>query len=181
MKIGEPQWCQANARYARYARLLQESGSLESFMNISAYLTSMAMVFLGVVASSSALAQDASKPSLDGYSPVSYFTENKAERGSPEFAVVHDNNIYYLTSRAQVEIFRKNPDKYRPRHKVCTYSLALGKVRPLDPTNFKIVDGTLLLFHRSDDLDGLERWNKSELSEQEMLRRADSNIFRLRF
>lgn len=120
-------------------------------------------------------------PSIGGYSPVSYFTENKAERGSPEFAVEHDGRVYYLTSEAQVALFNANPDKYRPRHRSCPYSLAYGMVLPLDPTNFKVIGDSLLLFHRSEEKDALVEWNNSELSEEELLRRADANLFLIEF
>ena len=145
----------------------------------------LSAVLLGALFSSSVLAQNAgtpgATPAIGGYSPVSYFTKNKAELGSPEFAVEHDGTVYYLMSQEQVEIFEKNPNKYRPRHRSCPYSLAFGKILPLDPTNFKIVGDTLLLFHLSDDENGLQLWNDSEISEDELMRRADANLFRLRF
>ncbi len=145
----------------------------------------LSAVLLGALFSSSVLAQNAgtpgATPAIGGYSPVSYFTKNKAELGSPEFAVEHDGTVSYLASQEQVEIFKKDPNKYRPRHRSCAYSLALGKILPLDPTNFKIVGDNLLLFHLSDDEDGLQLWNDSEISEDELMRRADANLFRLRF
>ncbi len=121
------------------------------------------------------------RAAIGGYSPVSYFTENKAEPGDPKFAVTHDGATYFLTSAAQVALFEADPDRYRPRHKSCTYSLAFGMVLPLDPTNFKIIDDTLLLFHRSEEKDALLEWNTSDVDEAELLRRADANLFRLKF
>jgi len=147
----------------------------------------LSAVLLGALFSGSVLAQNAgtsgTTPAIGGYSPVSYFTKNKAEPGSPEFAVEHDGNVYYLVSQEQVEIFEKNPSKYRPWHRSCPYSLAFGKILPLDPTNFKIVGDKLLLFHLSDDENGLQLWNDSKVSEDELMRRADAtaNLFRLRF
>ena len=123
----------------------------------------------------------AQAPAIGGYSPVSYFTENKAERGSAEFAVEHDGRVYYLTSDEQITLFREDPDKYRPRYTACPYSLAYGMVLPLDPTNFKIIGDTLLLFHRSEEKDALLEWNSSELGEEELLRRADANLWRVEF
>ena len=119
--------------------------------------------------------------SIDGYSPVSYFTVGKAERGDPKYAVEHDAAVYYLTSAEQVDIFWQDPDKYRPRHRACPYSLAHGMVLPLDPENFKIVGDSLLLFHRSEEKDAQLEWNNSTLSEEELLRRADANIFLITF
>jgi len=147
----------------------------------------LSAALLGALFSSSILAQNTAapgaSPAIGGYSPVSYFTKNKAELGSPEFAVEHDGTVYYLMSQEQVEIFEKNPNKYRPRHRSCSYSLALGKILPLDPTNFKIVGDNLLLFHLSDDENGLQLWNDSKISEDELMRRADANanLFRLHF
>ena len=145
----------------------------------------LSAVLLGALFSSSVLAQNAgtpaATPAIGGYSPVSYFTKNKAELGSPEFAVEHDGTVYHLASQEQVEIFKKNANKYRPRYRSCPYSLAFGKILPLDPTNFKIVGDNLLLFHLSDEESGLQLWNDSEISEDELMRRADANLFRLRF
>lgn len=118
---------------------------------------------------------------IGGYSPVSYFTQNKAELGSADFAVAHDGRVYYLTSQAQVELFQANPDRYRPRYDVCPFSLTTGKRRALDPTNFKVIGDTLLLFHKSPGVDGLAGWNESGLTDQELLDRADNQFVLLRF
>ena len=120
-------------------------------------------------------------PAIGGYSPVSYFTEGKPELGNPEFTAEHDGKLYFLTSKAQAVVFNANPEKYAPRHQSCPYSLAYGMVLPLDPTNFKIVGGTLLLFHRSEEKDARIEWEQSELSDEELLRRADANLFLVKF
>lgn len=46
---------------------------------------------------------------------------------------------------------------------------------PLNPTNFKIIADTLLLFHKTDDDDGLKLWNSGQSgeNEQDLLKRAD--------
>lgn len=145
----------------------------------------IALLILTAASINPSIAQEredlAIRPAIGGYSPVSYFTKNSAELGSPEFAVEHEGAVYHLTSQEQVEIFRKDPDRYRPRHRACPYSLAYGMVLPLDPTNFKIVGGSLLLFHRSEEKDALIEWNNSDLSEQELLRRAEANAFLVTF
>lgn len=121
------------------------------------------------------------QPAIGGYSPVSYFTKNIAERGSAEFAVEHKGNTYYLASAEQVELFTKNPAKYRPRYTVCPYSLTLGGAVPLDPTNFKIVGGSLLLFHKTEESNGLQLWNDSPEDEQTLIELADKEYILLRF
>lgn len=118
---------------------------------------------------------------IGGYSPVSYFTEGKAEQGSKEFAVAHDDRVYYLTSKEQVVLFNANPGRFKPRYEVCPFSLTTGMRRALDPTNFKVIGDTLLLFHKSPGIDGLEGWHTSPLSDQELLDRADNQLVLLRF
>ncbi|MEL7025338.1 MAG: YHS domain-containing (seleno)protein [Pseudomonadota bacterium] len=145
-------------------------------------LSTLFALMMAVISCTAAFAQDTTQePAIGGYSPVSYFTENKAERGSPEFAVEHKGETYFLTSKAQVTLFAENPDRYRPKYKACPFSLAHGMVLPLDPTNFKIIGDHLLLFHKSEEKDALLEWNSSELSEKELLRRADSNLFLIEF
>ena len=65
----------------------------------------LSAVLLGALFSSSVLAQNAgtlgAAPAIGGYSPVSYFTKNEAELGSPEFAVEHDGTVYWLASGFQ--------------------------------------------------------------------------------
>lgn len=137
------------------------------------FVSSLALLF-------SLVSQAEPKPAIEGYSPVSYFTKGIAEKGKQEFSVQHNGKLYYLTSEEQVNLFNENPDKYRPRHDVCSYSLTLGMITPLDPTNFKIVADSLLLFHKSDEVDGLREWEHSPISQTELLKRADAQ-FKLRF
>ncbi len=121
------------------------------------------------------------QPAIGGYSPVSYFTRNMAEQGRVEFAVKYGGSTYYLTSADQVELFTKDPAKYQPKYKVCPYSLTLGRAVPLDPTNFKIVGGSLLLFHKTETTDGLKLWNDSPVDEPTLIKLADKEYILLRF
>lgn len=99
---------------------------------------------------------------IGGYSPVSYFEKGRAELGSPDHAVEHEGKVYHLASAAQAHAFRENPDKYLPAHGgVCAYGVSIGKTFPVDPTNFKIVDGRLLLFLKNDEVDARELWEKA--------------------
>ena len=98
---------------------------------------------------------------IGGYSPVSYFEKGRAELGKPEHAVEHDGKVYHLASAEQAKTFRADPDKFLPAHGgICAYGVTVGKEFPVDPTNFKIVDGRLLLFLKNDELDARELWEK---------------------
>lgn len=129
---------------------------------------------------------DRSDLALEGYSPVSYFEEGEPERGDAKFRTTHDDNLYYFTSEAQKRKFERNPERYAPRFPhSCPYNLAKGREVAIDPTNFKIVDGELLLFHKSPDQDGLQEWNRevreTGLSDKQLIERAENNLLDLRF
>ncbi|CAA0096084.1 Uncharacterised protein [Halioglobus japonicus] len=138
-------------------------------------------VLFSVSVYSQSVDQDSHTPAIGGYSPVSYFTKNNAEQGKEEFAVKHRGSTYYLASADQVELFTKDPEKYEPKYKVCPYSLTLGGAVPLDPTNFKIVGGSLLLFHKTEESDGLKQWNDSPEEEQQLIELADKEYILLEF
>ena len=90
---------------------------------------------------------------IKGYSPVSYFEHNRAERGKADHQYTYKNRVYYFTSAAQVETFKQTPDAYLPKFgEYCPYSLSLGRRVAIDPTNFKIQNDELLLFHSSVEL-----------------------------
>lgn len=116
---------------------------------------------------------DREDPAIGGYSPVSYFDVGRPQRGSPEFASRYEDRTYWLVDADQQARFEATPETYAPLFPDhCPYNLTLGRQAAIDPQNFRIVDGALLLFHRSEELDGLEKWRESETDEHELLRRA---------
>lgn len=118
---------------------------------------------------------------IQGYSPVSYFGRNIAEKGSPEFAIEQDGKFYHLTSLQQADVFRENPRQYIPFFAaLCSYSLTLGRQVAIDPTHYKIIGSQLLLFHRSSEMDGLKQWNDNG-SNQELLENANQEFFLIKF
>ena len=126
------------------------------------------------------------QPVLEGYSPVSYYEQGQPERGSRDYRSRYQGNLYWFTNKAQKQTFDANPAVYAPIFpKHCPYNLATGREVGVDPTNFKIVDGQLLLFHRSTDQNGRKLWeetiNRSKITEKELLRRAEINFIKLNF
>ena len=126
------------------------------------------------------------KVTLKGHSPVSYFEEGTPQKGSPEYQSSYRGNRYWFTNEEQKKKFDAAPADYAPafpHH--CPYNLALGRSLPIDPTNFKIIDGQLLLFHQSTEQDGRKQWEKSvksgQMTDQQLLNRAESNFLKLRF
>jgi YHS domain-containing protein len=111
---------------------------------------------------------------IDGYCPVAYFAANKAIKGKPEFASTHNDITYYFVSAAAKAMFDKNPQQYLPAYGGwCATGMALGDKFPVDPTNFKISDGKLLLFLKNKNVDALSIWDQN--SEQEQIGKADAH------
>ena len=52
---------------------------------------------------------------LDGYSPVSLTTGKLWREGSPEFAWRHAGVIYFMADAAELEQFKKEPEKFSPK------------------------------------------------------------------
>lgn len=153
---------------------------------INTLLTALIISFAGASASAESGIQPGGTASLGGFSPVSYFEQGKPERGKSRFQSTYQGNTYWFTSEKQKAMFDAKPEKFAPAFpNHCLYNLAMGRSEPIDPTNFKIVDGQLLLFHRSAENDGLRQWNQTvrseAITERELIRRAKSNLLDIRF
>ena len=100
---------------------------------------------------------------LEGYCPVAYFAVNKPVRGKAQFAADHNGITYYFVNAEAKAEFERNPTKYVPAYGGwCAFGMAIGDKFPVDPTNFKIVNGKLNLFLKNKNVDALELWNKGD-------------------
>jgi YHS domain-containing protein len=103
---------------------------------------------------------------IDGYSPVSYFTEGKPQRGDPAFSATHDGITYHFTDAQQVDLFEQDPTRYLPAHGGwCTLMMGgSGRRTPGHPESFVIVDDRLMLFWSGDTEQtrgmGLMNWGR---------------------
>lgn len=103
---------------------------------------------------------------LEGYCPVAYFAVNKPLKGDAKYAVDYKDVTYYLVSADAKAAFEKSPEKFIPAYGGwCALGMAVGDKFPVDPTNFKIVNGKLNLFLRNKKVDALELWNKGSEAE----------------
>lgn len=95
---------------------------------------------------------------LDGYDPVAFFTDNKPVKGDEKFQYTYDEAIYHFTSKEHMDLFKANPEKYKPQFGAwCAYAVSLGRVAPIDVNTFSIVDGRLFIQHNQRAVNG---WNK---------------------
>lgn len=116
----------------------------------------------------------ASGVGLEGYSPVSYFTVGRPEKGDPRFAVEHNGVTYHLASQEQVALFNENPDRYEPQcGGWCAFGMSVEDKFPVDPTKFTIVDDRLYLFLNNDDINAFELWRQGD--DAGLVRKAQSH------
>jgi YHS domain-containing protein len=88
---------------------------------------------------------------LQGYDAVAYFTDNKAIKGNPAYNARYNGATYWFATEEHASLFKDNPDKYAPQYgSFCGYAMSLGKLRPIDPNIFQLVNGRLILQHTQD-------------------------------
>ena len=111
---------------------------------------------------------------IQGYDPVSYFTQKKAVKGKSNIASTYEGVTYNFSSQANKELFEKNPTSYEPQYGGwCSYAMgANGEKVEIDPETFKITDGKLNLFYNAFFNNTLKTWNKDEVN---LKKKADVN------
>jgi YHS domain-containing protein len=111
---------------------------------------------------------------IEGYDPVAYFLQGKAIKGNKDLTVTQQGVLYYFSSLANKEEFKKNPAKYEPQYGGwCAYAMGAENEKVnVDPKTFKIVDGKLYLFYNRFFNNTLPEWNKDETN---LKTKADKN------
>jgi hypothetical protein len=83
---------------------------------------------------------------LHGYDPISYRTLNAPVAGSPGLTSVYDAT-YLFTTADHKAAFDREPASAAPRFGgYCAYAASQGRLSPVQPEVFEVVDGALLLF-----------------------------------
>lgn len=111
---------------------------------------------------------------IQGYDPVSYFTQSKALKGNAQFQYNYEGAVYRFASQTNLDLFKQNPQKYEPQYGGwCAYAMgASGEKVEVDPETFKVVNGKLYLFYHSWVNNTLLKWNDDETH---LLPAADKN------
>ena len=101
---------------------------------------------------------------VEGYDPVSYFTDSRPAKGRAELESVHRGVTYRFATDEHRRLFNADPDRYAPTYGGwCASAMGDGGRKVgIDPTNFKIKDGRLFLFFKGPFADALKDWNKHE-------------------
>ncbi|HEX5170772.1 MAG TPA: YHS domain-containing (seleno)protein [Cyclobacteriaceae bacterium] len=97
---------------------------------------------------------DESGLAVQGFDVVAYHTQEKAIKGDPKFTEWFHGAKYNFTTADNRDLFRDNPRKYLPEYGgFCGYAMSLGRVRPVNPEIFQLVDGRLILQHTQEAYD----------------------------
>ena len=113
---------------------------------------------------------DRSGLALQGYDPVSYFTDNAATEGSADITSTSGGATYRFASAEHKQMFDADPAKYTPQFGgYCAYAVSRGDTASIDPEAFQIVDGRLLLQYSKSILATFNKDTSGNLS------KADAN------
>lgn len=89
---------------------------------------------------------------LEGYDPVSYFTEKKAIKGSDKITTEWMGAVWQFSSESNRDRFTKDPERYVPAYGGrCAVSVFVGKASIANPACF-IIEGDRLFLLSTPDL-----------------------------
>ena len=103
---------------------------------------------------------------LEGYDPVTYFTEPDPQPGQPDFEYQWGGVPWYFTSAANRDVFIRNPEVYAPQfggH--CVMSLSRGYLSDGKPRLYLIDGMKLYLFYSVANRDAFLQSDVTSLRE----------------
>lgn len=88
---------------------------------------------------------------LHGSDPVALIEIGNRVEGRAEYTVVENGVAYYFATKANMNAFKKNPDRYLPQNGgFCTFGVSVGKKFDGDPQYAAVRDGKLYVFLNED-------------------------------
>lgn len=115
--------------------------------------------FAAILVASTAVAgerinKDADDLAILGYDTVAYFTNGRPVKGSPDFEYVWQDARWRFASAEHRTLFVGDPDRYAPQFGgFCTGGMGFGRLAPIDPEAWVIVDGRLYLHYDKEGRD----------------------------
>lgn len=109
---------------------------------------------------------------LQGYDPVSYFTDHPVA-GNPQITSTYEDATYYFISEENKGKFEADPEQYIPQYGgFCAVAVSEGKLVNVDPETYKVTDGKLYLFYNGEFGNTKPQW---EASEEKLRNNADAH------
>lgn len=85
---------------------------------------------------------------IDGYDPVSYFTESSPQKGKPDYEYYWGGVPWYFVNAANRDVFMRAPEVYAPQHGGhCQMALSRGYLSDGKPTIYLVRGDRLFLFY----------------------------------
>ena len=107
---------------------------------------------------------------LEGYDPITYFTEPEPRQGMPDYEYYWGGVPWYFVSAANRDVFMRAPDVYAPQHGgYCEMSLARGFLSDGKPQIYVIEKMRLYLFYSAANREAFV------ISKEEALEKAALN------
>ena len=87
-----------------------------------------------------------SSVAIRGTDPVAYFLEGRPVEGSADHALEWQGATWRFSSRANLDAFRADPERYAPRYGgYCAWAVAHGYTASIDPEAWTIFEDRLYL------------------------------------
>ena len=134
------------------------------------FLLALSILLLATSSGADTLQYATENGAIDGYDPVSYFTEGAAKRGSPDITMAWNGSIWRFTSTAHRDSFAENPQQYAPQFGgFCALGMAHGGDVPTDAEAWTIWEGKLYL-NMIKEVSTTWRYNPDKLIERASLK-----------
>jgi hypothetical protein len=130
------------------------------------FLLALSILLLATSSGADTLQFATENGAIDGYDPVSYFTDGAAKRGSPDITMEWNGAVWRFASTAHRDSFAENPQQYAPQFGgFCALGMAHGGDVPTDPEAWTIWEGKLYL-NMIKDVSITWRYNPDKLTER---------------
>lgn len=107
---------------------------------------------------------------IDGYDPVTYFTDPEPKQGKPDFEYYWGGVPWYFASAANRDVFIRAPEVYAPQYGgYCQMALARGYLSDGKPGIYLVRGDRLYMFYSTANRDAFG------LAEDEAARKAAAN------
>lgn len=88
---------------------------------------------------------------VQGYDVVSYFTENKAVKGSKKFQYEWQGAKWHFSKQENLALFIEKPTEYAPQYGgYCAYAVSQNKTASIEPDQFSIFNNKLYLNYNQE-------------------------------
>ena len=105
---------------------------------------------------------------IKGYDPVAFFSQSNAVIGTDSLSYVWQDATWLFSTRANLELFKKDPEKYAPQYGgYCAYGTSQGHKAPTQTDTWSIVNDKLY-FNYNKKVQ--EMWTKDQ---QALIQKAD--------